>query len=63
MTTERRDDEEFAGAPTEVCDACGHADRDHEVRELDGDGAPAERGFCLECGDWHDFVPAPPVTE
>ncbi|MGE0135887.1 MAG: hypothetical protein AB7L91_16580 [Dehalococcoidia bacterium] len=58
MTLERRDDE-LAGAADDVCEACGHAASDHVVQAIEGDGLPEERGYCLECEDWHDFVPLP----
>lgn len=59
MTLERREDEELEGAAEEACEACGHASREHVVQAIEGDGLPSERGYCIECGDWHDFVPAP----
>ena len=39
------------------CHVCQHGERDHEVRDVEGD--TLKRGYCNACAEWHEFVPEP----
>ena len=48
-------DDEGPAVAARACALCGHTETDHEVRDVEGD--LGQRDFCVECNDWHTFVP------
>jgi hypothetical protein len=38
-----------------LCTVCGHEEPAHVLEDVPQ--ALEKRGFCAECGDWHEFIP------
>lgn len=39
------------------CHICKHGEVEHELRDVEGD--LRQRGYCLACESWHEFVAEP----
>jgi hypothetical protein len=59
MTTEQAPQRDDVAGPVRICAACGHQEDEHEEQEAEVAGDTLRRTVCLECADWHDFVPRP----
>ena len=59
MTTEQAPERDDDAGPALTCATCGHTEDQHEEREAEVPGDTLRRTICLECADWHDFVPQP----